>query len=167
MAYLRGSMLTEMVTMLVCVFGLVFVVTQLRELLKRKRVSAQANLAVTIGACIALPLLTVTLAIALMLTVGGGWSDSGELPLTLPELLEQPDGGDYVRYRHFSQSPLLTLLSSNQQLEADNRGMNYGVTVVKLPALYDFCRDKLLREGDSSTPDGWKQYYRPDRKSVV
>lgn len=165
MAYLRGSMLTVMVTMLVCVFGLVFVVTQLRELLKRKRVSAGANLAVTIGACVALPLLTVTLVTALMLTAGGGWSDSGELPLTLPELLEQPDGGDYVRYKNFSQSPLLSLLSTNQQLETDRRGINYGVTVVKLPALYGFCRDELLHEeddrGDGRIPEGWKQYYRP------
>lgn len=159
MAYLRGGMLTVTVTMLICMFGLVFAIAQVRELLKRKRVSAGANLAVTVGACVALPLLTVTLVTALVLTVGGGGQDSGGLPLTLPELLELPDEGDYVCYQNFSQSPLLELVSANQQLEGDRRGMNYGVTVVKLPMLYDLCRDSYLRQWDG---DGfWNRSYVP------
>lgn len=156
---LRGSLLTVTVTMLICMFGLVFVIVQVRELLKRKGVPAGVNLAVTFGACVALPLLTVTLVTALVLTVGGGGQDPSGLPLTLPELLGQPDEGDYVCYQNFSQSPLLELVSANQQLEGDRRGMNYGVTVVKLPMLYDLCRDSYLHQWDD---DGfWNRSYVP------
>ena len=156
LAYLRGWMLSVMVVMLVCMFGIVALVLRLREWLKGKKVPAGVNRAATLGACVALPLVVVALVMALILSSPGRERrDPGELPLTLADLTgRQPAGGDSVDYRDFSQSPLLSRLTVNQQLGPEEtggggfRGINYGVVRVKLPALYNVCKDSLLRQYD-------------------
>ena len=164
LTYLRGGMLTMMVTMLVCTFGIVFVVTQLRELLKRYKASVGVNRAVTLGACVILPVIMVVLVTALVLTSGGRWlASSDEPPLALADLVETPADGAPDQDVRLTQSPLLAVLDVRQYLSRGKdagapapRWLNYTVTRVKAAALYGLCRDDLLHQYDR-----YQRHYHP------
>lgn len=160
LSYLRGGMIAVMVVMLACMFGIVFLVVQLRELLKRRRVSKDANRAVTFGACVALPVVTTVLITALVLSVGGRVQGyPGELPLTLDDLT----GGDWdcADYLQREESPLLAVLTANQYLwlgrdpgDPAPHWLQYTVTEVKAPFLYGLCREELLAGAEDGYWEG-------------
>ena len=153
---LRGGMLTMMVMMLVCTFGIVFVVMQLRELLKRYKASAGVNRAVIFGACVILPVIMVVLVTALVLTSGGRWlAGSDETPLALADLTETPADGELDQDVRLTQSPLLARLEAHQyplrrQGMAKGPSVRYTVIVVKAPFLYGLCRDAVVRDRTDS-----------------
>ncbi len=141
-----------MVMMLVCTFGIVFVVMQLRELLKRYKASAGVNRAVIFGACVILPVIMVVLVTALVLTSGGRWlAGSDEPPLALADLTETPADGELDQDVRLTQSPLLAVLTASQYLRLGRspgapvpHWLQYTVIEVKAPFLYDVCKGRLL-----------------------
>lgn len=155
---LRGGMLTMMVMMLVCTFGIVFVVMQLRELLKRYKASAGVNRAVIFGACVILPVIMVVLVTALVLTSGGRWlAGSDEPPLALADLTETPADGELDQDVRLTQSPLLAVLTASQYLRLGRspgapvpHWLQYTVIEVKAPFLYGLCRDAVVRDRTDS-----------------
>ena len=156
LAYVRGGLLISTVISLICMFGLVFVIAQIRELLKRNKVSAGVNRVITFGACVVLPLIVMVLVVALVLRTGGlGTGESGELPLTLADLTEEPADGELDQNVLLNQSPLLASLSVSQYFWVSRDGgdppphwLEYSVTQVKVSALYEVCRDDLLHQYD-------------------
>lgn len=86
-----------------------------------------------------------------------------ELPLTLGDLLEA-DTGDYIREQSRNASFLLGELVAREHPRFDAAGyeerpyLEYTLVLVKLPALYEFCRDSLLREPEDSLPV-WELHY--------
>lgn len=157
LSYLRGGMLTVMVMTLVCTFGIVLLVVQLRELLKRWKVSKGANRVVTFGACVVLPIIMVVLVTDLVLSAGGRMGeDDREPPLGMSELLGTgPDDGMYGQSMTVTQSPLAAVTYVHQSYEPWGEGskgyvwMSYTVTQVKAAALYNICKDHLLGENDT------------------
>lgn len=156
LAYVRGGLLISTVISLICMFGLVFVITQIRELLKRNKVSAGVNRAVTFGACVVLPLIMIVLVVTLVLRTGGlGMGESGEPPMTLADLTEEPANGELDQNVRFTQSPLLASLSVNHYFWVGRDGgdppphwLQYTVTQVKVSALYGVCKEDLLHQDD-------------------
>ena len=92
-----------------------------------------------------------------------------ELPLTVEDL--QPISSDssdaYIRRRSASQSPLLARFDMEQRprldVEEDLPRLEYTITLVKVPALYDLCRNQLLKYWNETenigVPEGWRTFY--------
>ena len=81
-----------------------------------------------------------------------------ELPLTVGDLLGTSDEG-YSMRRQVSMSPLAQRTEGRQQarLDAENSaempGMEYTVTKISIPALYEWCRDDLIHEKQDTVVD--------------
>ncbi len=163
------------------------VVVRVRDRLKKRKVSKGVNLGVTIGLCVVLVLVWQG---AMMAGVGyavrHGWLSEGReesyeynghtftaysdtLPLTVEELL----GVEYegYSYRLRSEESFLTgwmeAVQKPRLDAADSQEMpylSYSVATVKVPALYDLCRDAMLRERDevnydAGVPEGYREQY--------
>lgn len=164
---------------------LFFLAWGIRSFLKRRKVSTGTNRTVSI-------LLTVLLSLLMMssITFGLFWASQkglfssqetytyqgseftlylDELPLTVEDL--QPISADasdsYIRRRSASQSPLLAQFGMEQRprldAEEDLPRLEYTITLVKLPALYDLCRNQLLKYWNVTenigVPEGWRTFY--------
>ena len=93
-----------------------------------------------------------------------------ELPLTVEDLLPLPAGASdrYIRRRSASQSPLLARFGMEQRprldaSEEDLPWLDYTITLVKVPSLYDLCREQLLKYWNETenigVPEGWRTSY--------
>ena len=70
------------------------------------------------------------------------------LPLTVEDLMETDYQGYSYEYTNRS-SPLAAQMEARQRPRLGDTGqpdLTYTITTVKLPALYEFCRDGVLRE---------------------
>lgn len=90
-----------------------------------------------------------------------------QIPLTLDELLDG-DFGHYSRERRENQSFLLGQSTIHQwpigpiELFPERVYLNYEITLVKAPFLYDLCRETKLHERDrwnDYQEEGWYYYY--------
>lgn len=158
-----------------------------RNALKRRKVSRGANLGITLILSFFLVVLLIGgEAAGIRWAAKQGWLSEGreesyeykgytftayndELPLTVEELL----GVEYEGYSYRLQaeeSPLAGWMEAVQKSRldaADSQEMpylSYSVATVKVPALYDLCRDAMLRERDEVTrdvgvPEGYREQY--------
>lgn len=167
LSYTGGVIAANAVLSVICTFASVFVICGVREWLKRKKVSAGANRAVTYGLCVVLPLLVVVLVtVALLRTGARGWDSSrdDDLPLTVSDLTEVDS--EYAQSHEVLQSPLLVRCQVYQYARhredmVDMPEIRYQIVVVKAPFLYGLCRDDLLGGGNNGVPEGWREYYAP------
>lgn len=141
-----------------------------REFLKRRKAPRTVNQTVTLLSIVFLSFfLTGAVLFAAIRSAGRGRAEAGqqtyeyggitwtvyedELPLTLKDLMEiQTDSGLYTRQYSGNESLLLGQYDMQHQprVDTDNYselpGIDYTVTVIKVPALYALCRNSLLRE---------------------
>lgn len=87
-----------------------------------------------------------------------------ELPLTVEDLLNVNYSG-YIRAQTSQQSVLLAQYEAHQyaRFDAENfremPDLEYTITLVKIPALYDLCKDALLKGFEKDwQPDGQKDF---------
>jgi len=160
-----------------------------RERLKAQKVSKGVNLGVTLGLCLVLVLVWQGVMLAgVGHAIRQGWLSEGQeeeyeynghtftayndtLPLTVEDLLGVEYEG-YSRRLRGEESFLTAWLEAVQRPRldaAEGREMttlSYRVATVKVPALYDFCQDAMLRERDEvnydrGVPEGYREQYRP------
>lgn len=146
--------------MLAAVYGI-------RELLKKNYAAAETNRTVTILACLVLPLVFSVALPRLAMDNRNSRFQAGpkELPLTLDDLLEG-DFSSYSGYWEGTQSPLLGQYTAHQwpigpvELFPEDIYLDYEITLVKVPALYGWCREiKLhLRDGWGDRNPVWQGY---------
>lgn len=184
---MTGSNLLQAITLLMILYmaALIFLVNAIKQLLKRKKAAAGTNRTVTI-------LASFVLSFAMMALITFGTvkaAQSGvfepdkesyeykghsftiyldELPLTVEDLLDVEFDG-YIKERRSSESLLLGqfVMSQHPRLDAENfkdmPHLEYTITDIKLPFLYDICKDRLLREQDDTNddriPEGFKNVY--------
>lgn len=153
----------------------VFLVTRgIKELLKRRRVSAKVSRAVTIAAAfLAAYGLVAVIVMGTLYGSSHGWFAGDRdtykyrgstftihddpLPLTVEDLLDVRYDG-YIRERREDGSVLLTRLEMRQHPRFDAAdykempALDYTVTLVRVPALYGICKSALLAECDGSDP---------------
>jgi len=137
-----------MIAFVVNIIAVILIVQAAKELMKRKGVAAGTNKTVT-------AVLSFALSFALMgcvnaLIVSGIRNDVfrdsfAGLPFTIGELTGIDDSR-YLKSKSEENSVLLGQLTSSQHPMNNGAGlgMGYTVTQVKLPFLYDFCREKLF-----------------------
>ncbi len=150
------------------VIGMMAAVLGVRKLLKGAGVSAKANLRGTLAACVVLSIL-FTAAIPWFVVRGLNSRPDPtpeELPLSVADLLEGDFSG-YTRSWQGVQSPLLGRYAAYEwPLGPTGRfpdpvHLDYEVIQVKLPALYELCRETKLHERDDwggNPEDFWYGY---------
>lgn len=145
------------------VIGLMLALT---ALLKRKKVSARMNRIISIVACVALSLIMmVGLTVVVVRTVNTGWLERepvatyeiygmtrniyhDELPLTIEDLMPSDyKGYSYELEKNTSSIFLARRVASQvgRMDEEDVPELEYAITDVKMPMLYDFCVDGIVR----------------------
>ena len=182
-----GSVMMRWVSVLMLgyVIALILIVNAVKQFLKRKKVSSGANMTITL-------IVDFVLAFAMMGAIVFGtlqasrnglfdpdaetYSHRGntfvlhqdELPLAVEDMLDvQYDG--YVRQRRSEESLLLGVLDVQQWPRFDDEDRNnypdldYNVTIIKVPFLYDLCKERLINKydetSDSNVPEGFKRVY--------
>ena len=121
---------------------------------------------VTIAACVAVSLL-IARGIPSLALRGAGDVSPDALPLTMDDLMET----DYEFATDFTQrleSPLLASFGGRQSpwlhedMAAGAPSLYYSVTVVKVPLLYDLCKNHLLKQNENRDTDFLPiKYYAP------
>lgn len=182
-----GSLMMRWVTVLMYgyIITLILIVNALKQFLKRKKVSRGANMTITL-------FVDFVLAFAMMGAIVFGTLQASrnglfdpdaetyehhgstfilhqdELPLVVEDMLDiQYDG--YVRQRRSEESLLLGVLDVQQRPRFDDEqgrsypDLDYTVTIIKVPFLYDLCKERLIYEKDETydndIPDGFKRVY--------
>lgn len=180
---LTGPVMLRWISILAVAYPLtvILAVNGVKQFLKKKKVPKGVNLAITLT-------VDIVLAVAMMglLVHGTLWaSEKGlfdpdaqtyehrgntlilhqdEIPLAIEDLTDIKYDG-YIRERSEDESIFLGLLDVYQwpRLDDDDRtevpDLEYTVTIVKMPFLYDLCKNKLLekyqRSGTVRFPQGY------------
>lgn len=172
----------------VYMIALLVLVNSIKQLLKRRRVSAGINRTVTVLASFVLSFLMMgAITYFGIHAVRSGFFEPEKeiyeyhgqtwvlhqdtLPLTVEDLLEVEFDG-YIRERRSSESLFLGQLVARQhpRLDAEVLGevpeLDYTITIVKTPFLYDACRNQMFRDKDDSDdtkiPEEFRSLYLPD-----
>ncbi len=160
-----------MVLYMVLMLGLVNTV---KSFLKRKKASRRLNRTMTIvlAFCLGFGLMGGFTALTLRMWDQGWFQEDlqqTDLPLTLEDLVDAPLTG-YMKRHTATDSFLLGQKSLGQypsaQLGAteDEGSLEYTVTFVKAPFLYDFCKERLLSSGEAAytpVPEQLRNRYIP------
>ena len=181
------AMLAAAGLMLVYFIALFVIVNSVKSLLKRRKAPAGVNRTITL-----ITSFILSFAMMGLITGGTLWAVRNhvfephqetyaymdkefavyldELPLTV-EALQGADAEytGYIRERRSSESLFLAqfVMSQHPRLDVAERWemprLDYTITVIKAPVLYDLCQNRLLREqdetGDDRIPEGWKHIY--------
>lgn len=136
-------------------------VNGVKSFLKKKKVRAGTNKALTFVASFTLAFVlmgALTAVTILGIRNGAFESDLKELPFTIGELLEIDDS-DYLKTRGKEDSIILGQYRSSQYPNTYEHSptMQYTITEVKMPFLYDFVVDTLYHHYDAWK--GWNSTY--------
>ena len=181
---LQGNSLmrTASLIMLLYVAALIILVNGIKNLLKRKKAPRSVNRTITLFLCFVLPFAMMGLiTFGILRASQNGFFQQDrdtyeyngmtftiymdELPLTVEDLLDIPSDG-YIKERRSDESLLLGQFVMRQHPRFDSvnhaemPGLEYTITEIKLPFLYEFCKDSLLNERkDEKTVDGQIDFY--------
>lgn len=187
--WLLSTLLTETtlmkavtVAMVLYMAALILLVWAIRSFLKRRKASAGLNRTVTILSSFVLSFLMMGgITYGILQASRNGlfqqedtYTSQGpefalyldELPLTVEDL--RPVSSDrYIRRRSASQSPLLAQFRMTQRPRSgaaeDLPWLEYTITLVKVPALYDLCQSQLLKAWNETenigVPEGHRTFY--------
>lgn len=145
------------IAMVLYVFVLMAVVQGVKQLLKRKKVSRGVNRAVTLTVDVVLAFgMMAVVVFGILRATENGWLDRntsvGEPPLTLSDLWrdELPEGA-YQSDWMADVSPLVAVYDGREWgfpngTDVFIPSLDYTITEVKLPALYDRCRAQLVEK---------------------
>ena len=136
-------------------------VNGVKSFLKKKKVKAGTNKALTFVASFTLAFVlvgAVTFVTILGLASGVFENAPNELPFTIGELLDVDDN-DYLKTRGKEDSIILGQYRSSQHPNTYEHSptMQYTITEVKLPFLYDFVADTFYHHYDEWK--GWNSTY--------
>ena len=161
--------------------ALIILVNAIKQLLKRKNVPRNINRILTISASFALSFCMMgVITFSVLRASQNGFFDrdketyeyngatftvyKDELPLTVEDMLDIQYAG-YIKERRSDESFLLGQFVMHQHPRFDAEQyiqmpyLEYTITEVKLPALYDFCKNSLLNARQDNIVDGLVDFY--------
>lgn len=157
--------LTLYLLLLVCTLGLNITVVGVKELMKKRKATRIVNLTITMMANLVVSIAMIAGITYVIITAVrnggfGSYPEAGskdeilyqvELPLAVEDLLDVDFDG-YIRENRQSESVFLGQRTmrqwarytypSNEQVPE----MTYTVTIVKVPAIYNFCKNSILKK---------------------
>lgn len=162
------------VVMLPGMLGIIFLVNGIKQWLKKAKASRGMNKFLTLLACFLLP--TVLTSIIIYAGIALARSDfmaqnpalDDPVPLSVADFMEVKKE-QYVVTNDEHHTFLLGRMNVDAfpHWDLENRqefpDLRYDVTIVKVPALYDWCKNQMYRDldetEDSDIPDGHKLVY--------
>lgn len=181
--FLSNSLMrTAGLIMLLYMTALILLVNGIKSLLKRKKAPRAVNRTVTLFLCIVLPFaMTSVITFGILRAAQNGFFERNtdtyeyngatfrvymdELPLTVEDLLDISYDG-YIKERRSEESLLLGqfVMRQHPRFDAVNYtempDLEYTITEIKLPFLYEFCKNSLLNERkDEKTSNGQVDFY--------
>ena len=173
---------------LLYVVVLMVLVNGVKVLLKHKKVRAGINRTATIASCFVLSFaLMGGLTYFVARFVGSGKPEKGPagvyefhgqtwylyddpLPLTIEDMMETDSSG-YSREWTERSSVFLSQYEARQRGKLGEKhltDLEYTITKVKVPAIFDLCRDSLMeRYADRRGPEEFRDYYRYEPQDPV
>ncbi len=184
-----GDPMRRWIMIFLCVlYPLLFVsVNETKEFLKRKKVSRGLNSTITFATCFLMFFLIIAVISAVILSFsrrgffakpeeetyehnGMTWViHRDELPLTVEDLMDIEYDG-YIKQQSGDESLFLGKFELHQRprFDAEAYGeipaLKYTIVYVKMPFLYDLCRDRMYSEQVDDYPHG-RTYERVDAKA--
>ena len=177
-------MMIAIMTIMLCVYtpGLFLLANGVKNFLKRKKASARFNMVVTIvSILVAAYAFMGVMVFGMLFSSARGWFagdeetyeyhghtfelHDDELPLTVEDLLDVDYEG-YIRERRAEESVFLARLDMEQRPRFDAADykvmptLEYTITMVRVPFLYDLCRDTFLHQWDDKR-NYWNSAYVP------
>lgn len=160
-------MQTISILMLAYFIGLFSIVNAVKQLLKRKKASRTVNFTVTMIVDFALAILfMVGITFGTIKAAQDGWLSSeanglyqNGLPLTVEDL-QDVDFDEYIRAHRTSESIFISRMTAQQFARADADRyvnapwMDYDLTIVKMPFLYNFCKNAVLNSRTDDVRNG-------------
>ncbi|MDK2902356.1 MAG: hypothetical protein PWQ93_275 [Clostridiales bacterium] len=161
---------------------LFFLVNIIKQYLKSKKAPASVNRTVTMVSCFILSFAMMgAITFGTLRAVQSGafkpdrenqednlTSYLDELPLTVEDLLDIEFDG-YIREHGGSESLILSQFTMRQHARFDSGyyaevpSLEYTITAIKIPSLYEICKEQMLCEQDERNnkriPDGHKKVY--------
>lgn len=186
-SFVYGDNLYRWICILACIYMplLIFLVNATKNFLKKKKASRGVNRTLTIMASFigAYALMGVVTFIVLKGIAGGMFAEADEetyehhgatfvihqdeLPLTVEDLLDVEYKG-YIKERRGNESFLLGQLTMSQHPRFDAEDyrnlpcLDYTMVIVKLPMLYDLCKERLIYEQETLYPINKNEYRAED-----
>jgi hypothetical protein len=189
-----ASTLMQVIGLLMVLYiaALSLLVNAIKHFLKRKKAPASVNRRVTMVSCVVLSFAMMgAITFGTLRAIQSGafepdretYEHNGhnftiyldELPLTIEDLLNVNLDG-YIRERRSSESLILGQFVMRQHPRFDAKryaempSLEYTITVVKVPFLYDICKNQLIRDYDVThnigVPEGYKKLYEPQDASL-
>lgn len=167
-------MATIFIVTLFYTFGVIFLVNFIKQGLKKAKASRGLNRTLTFGACFILPVIfTTAIVFGGILAVEKGWialepSEQEEIPLFVSDFFEV-DEDKYIQYNRNNQTFILgqdvVEMYSDWNIEGSHElpDLQYNVTTVKVPFLYDWCKNQMFRDldetDDTDIPAGHRLVY--------
>ena len=170
-----GSPLLRVVSIVMVLYMIVLTgaVQGVKQLLKRKKVSRGVNRAVTLAVDVVLAFgMMAAIVFGTIRATQNGWLDrnltADEPPLTLADLWgdELPEAAYQSSWTE-DVSPLVAVCDGREWGSANGADvfiptLDYTVTEVKLPALYDRCRaQRLAEQEDDRSLEGFRKTCQP------
>lgn len=178
-----GSALKKTVgtAMIFYMAALIILVNAIKQLLKHKNVPRNINRVVTMSASFLLSFCMMgVITFSVLRASQNGFFDrdketyeyngatftvyKDELPLTVEDMLDIQYAG-YIKERRSDESLLLGQFVMHQRPRFDAEhftqipGLEYTITEVKLPSIYEFCKNSLLNEKQDKVTDGQIDFY--------
>ena len=161
--------------MLSGMFGVMLLVNGVKHGLKKAKVSRGWNRALTLLACFVFPTALVSIVMYTGISLSrSDWADRSfekpmELPFSVSDFMDA-DGAFYVETHNDNQTFLLGQMRVNAfpHWEAKDfhqlPDLRYTITTVRVPFLYEWCKDQMYRDLDETDnteiPVGHRQIYR-------
>lgn len=173
--------------MLLYFFGLIVIVNTVKQFLKRKKASRGTNFAITMTVDIVLAVaLMAGITFGTLYAVRNGIFQNeenyetyefhgstqilyqDELPLRVEDMLDVEYDG-YIYQRSGDESVFLGQYDLSQRTRMDDKAgydmprLEYTIILIKMPFLYDICKEQLISDkdetNDRSVPEGYKRVY--------
>ena len=175
------------ILMLLYFFGLIVIVNTVKQLLKRKKASRGTNFAITMTVDIVLAVVLMAgITFGTLYAVRNGIFQNeenyetyefhgstqilyqDELPLRVEDMLDVEYDG-YIYQRRGDESVFLGQYDLSQRTRMDDKAgydmprLEYTIILIKMPFLYDICKEQLIADkdetNDRSVPEGYKRFY--------
>ncbi len=175
------------VLMLLYFFGLIVIVNTAKQFLKRKKASRGTNFAITMTVDIVLAIVLMAgITFGTLYAVRNGVFQNDEnyetydfhgstmilyqdeIPLRVEDMLDVEYDG-YIYQRRDEESVFLGQYNMYQRTRMDDKAgydmprLEYTITWIKMPFLYDICKEQLIADKDEThderVPEGYKRAY--------
>lgn len=162
------------IVMLAGMFGIMLLVNLIKQGLKKAKVSRGLNRIITIIACFVFPtaLVSIVLYVGISLTRSGmpdrAFENHVNIPLSVSDFRDV-NGTFYVEANNHDETLLLSKMHVDTFPHWDAKDasqlpeLRYDIVYVKMPALYDWCKNQMFRDldetDDTDIPVGHRLVY--------